>query len=402
MSKIIIVILTTLVLQVNAQQSTDMVLPSSPAFSILNYEPSVVMKPTSNKDLGADILNSFDEQGKLLMNIGLDVSPYWLKSRPTLTREQYLNPGVGQCFIQSLNISAATVKDSITNQNKLGAGIRFKLVNGRPLPEYLKAEKELNTQLNISNIIGGAIAQVGTAIQTRLAAINFIVSNLTALNYSTNLIEQLQQAATARAENFDDSPGGIRNFLTDLNSTVIDSNGALVEKVAHLNKKRTGLIIEIAAATGFNSSSKKSFERGGIWLNASNYFTPSDAWTITARYLFANKDSGINNFDIGFSYIKELNKINIAVEGAFRWYNASIPDINSNNQPITRTEKDFTYRLSAQGSYRIFADVSFNISVGKDFNAPFISSNGFFSVFGFNYSLFRKPAVNLAPVPATN
>ncbi len=69
-----------------AQDETKLTIPSTPAFSILNYEPTSVMKPTSNKDLAADVLNSFDKDGKLLMNLGLEVSPYWLKSRPLPVR----------------------------------------------------------------------------------------------------------------------------------------------------------------------------------------------------------------------------------------------------------------------------------------------------------------------------
>jgi hypothetical protein len=395
----VILFLLVLAQAASAQQETQMSLPSSPAFSILNFEPSTVMKPTSNKDLGADILNSFDENGKLLLNLGLEVSPYWLKSRPTLTRAQYLNPTVSQCFWQSLNLSAATVKDSVTEKNKFGVGLRFKLVNGKPTNDYLEIEKQLNTQLNISNVILGGIANVGETIQTREAAIEFITSTLTELKYSKDVIEGVKNAAEEKATAFDDSKEGIRSFLMDLNSSIIDSNGGLIKKVAELSKKRVGLIIEFAGASGFITSEKKSFDRAGIWINASNYFTPNDAWTLTARYLFANKDSGINNFDMGLSYLKELNKINIAVEGAMRWYRANIPDLNSNNQPITRTEKDFTYRFSVQGSYKIATDISFNISVGKDFNSPFVNSTGFFSIFGINYSLFKSPKVDLSKTP---
>jgi hypothetical protein len=389
-----------LVQTVTAQQETQMTLPSSPAFSILNFEPSTVMRPTSNKDLGADILNSFDENGKLLLNLGLEFSPYWLKSRPTLTRAQYLNPTTGQCFLQSLNVSAATVKDSVTEKNKFGVGVRFKLANGRPTSDYIEMEKRLTTQLNINNVILAAIANVGTTIQSREDAITFISTTLAGLKCNAAIIEAIKNAAEEKAASFDDTPGSIRSFLKDVSTSFIDSNGGLIKKVAELSKKRVGFIFEIAGASGFITSEKKSFDRAGIWVNASNYFTGNDAWTITARYLFANKDSGINNFDVAGSYLKELNKINIAVEGAMRWYRANMPDLNSNNQPITRTEKDFTYRFSVQGSYKIAADISFNISVGKDFNSPFVNSTGFFSIFGLNYSLFKAPKVDLSKTPA--
>ncbi len=77
----------------------------------------------------------------------------------------------------------------------------------------------------------------------------------------------------------------------------------------------------------------------------------------------------------------------------FRWYRASIADINLNNQPILRLDKDFTYRLALQSSYLISEGISINLSVGKDFDSPYFEREGFFSIFGFNYTLFRKVAV---------
>src|SRR5688500_12952053 len=83
--------------------------PSTPAFSILNYEPSSIMRPSNPKDLSADILNSLSRDGKLLMNLGMEVAPYWLKSRSQLTREAYDSATGKQLFFQSLSLSAATV-----------------------------------------------------------------------------------------------------------------------------------------------------------------------------------------------------------------------------------------------------------------------------------------------------
>lgn len=67
-----------------------------------------------------------------------------------------------------------------------------------------------------------------------------------------------------------------------------------------------------------------------------------------------------------------------------------MPALNANNQPITRLEKNFTYRLAVQGSYIISRDISVNLSIGKDFDAPFISGKGVFSILGINYSFFSK------------
>ena len=101
------------------------------------------------------------------------------------------------------------------------------------------------------------------------------------------------------------------------------------------------------------------------------------------------------NFDAGISFLKKADKFNVSFEGMMRWYRADIPDVNASNQPIIRVEKKFTYRLAAQGSYMIAKDISINLSIGKDFDSPFISRSGFFSILGLNYSIFSKEPAKL-------
>lgn len=106
-------------------------------------------------------------------------------------------------------------------------------------------------------------------------------------------------------------------------------------------------------------------------------------------------DTSFNNFDFGVGFLKQTSTYNISAEGMFRWYRAEFPDINIGGARITRVEKDFTYRLAVQGSYIISRDLSLNLSLGKDFNSPFIESSGFFSILGINYSIFNKERVML-------
>jgi len=72
-----------------AQEVSKLTLPSTPAFSILNFEPSAVMRPTNAKSLSTDVLSSFDKDGKLKMDLGLETSPYWLGAHPNLKMNTY-------------------------------------------------------------------------------------------------------------------------------------------------------------------------------------------------------------------------------------------------------------------------------------------------------------------------
>jgi len=373
-----------------AQDISKLTIPNSPAFSILNFEPSAVMRPTNAKSLAADILNSFDKDGKLLMNLGLEIAPYWLKSHPDLDRDNYLNPKTGQAFLQSFSLSAATVKDTSSGENKLGAGFRFKLLNGKPADDELKGvTSELKSKNTILDMINGARAQIGSTIHTKKEAIDKICTNLKSAGTSDNVIATVKKQAETLQDNYGESDADIRNFLDKLTEDRRAAEMGLIKKKSELLYQRKGLILELAGASSYNTTSS-SLEKIGFWGNLSYYVSPDDLFTLTLRYMSQSHDSSLTNFDGGLGFLKKNDKYNISVEAMCRQFKAEIPDININNQPIKRIEKDFTYRLAIEGSYMITEFLSINLSLGKDFDSPFISGSSFFSILGLNYSIFSK------------
>jgi hypothetical protein len=383
-----------------AQDLQSLRAPSTPAFSILNFEPSSILKPSSLKDFGGDIANSFDENGKLKMNLGMEFTPYWLSSRPYLTFEKYTDPKIGQRVLQTLNISAATVRDSINKKNRFGVGIRFQFLNGKPDPEYIKRQNELRRRLALQSIaLAGRQFVISGTIKTVADAKAFFTQFFRNAENEFDSEDQqnLKEIFDNIVDNYTDAT--LKELFEALNQKLNEANSPLISKVLELAKKRNGFFLEFAAATGFSETGKKqTLERAGIWLTASNYYLSGDSWFINTRYQFSNRDTSQNNLDIGFSYAKELKSFSISAEGMLRWYRAEIPDLNINNQPILRLDKDFTYRLALQATYVISTDISFNISMGKDFDSPILNRQGFFSIFGLNYSLFKKVKTRV-PVP---
>ncbi len=379
-----------------AQDFSKLTVPTSPAFSILSFEPSAIMRPTNVKSLATDILNSFDKEGKLKLNLGLEVAPYWLSSHPNLTREQYLRPNTGQTFLQSLSISAASVKDSASGNNKLSAGFRFKLYNGEPVKALEIASAELKSKTTVVSIINGIKNVVdANTINTKQKAIDAIEKALVNKNIDKSIIDKLKKDATAISSDYTDATADIKLFLDKLISVRVDAYAELAKNVSNLLYERKGFIIEFAGASGFNTTNKNSVEKIGFWGNASYCVSPDDLFTITARYMFKNADTASSNIDNGLAFLKKYNQYNISVEYMARFYSAQIPDLNISNEPIKRVEKKFTYRLAAQASYTISKDVSINLSLGKDFDSPFISRSGFFSILGVNYSIFSKEPLKL-------
>jgi hypothetical protein len=385
----------TMLTQAQQQQNNNSIpIPATPAFSILGFEPSSVLRPSSVKDLTADLLHSFDQNGRLLMNMGLEVAPYWLKSRPTLEEKDYLDPTVGQSFLQTLLLSAATVKDSADGKNKLGMGLRFKLANGKVSNAYYEQRDKLIRRANVISAISTARA-LATTFDSREDAIAFLNTTLTEAGYTPEEIQPFIDDALARAKTFNPA-ASITAFLENLNQVTEANNQALVRQTADLQRQRTGFILEVAGAGSFvTSTGDQGFEKAGLWATTSYVTNVENSFNFSMRYLFSNRDTSLNSFDAGLSFAKELPKFTVSIEGMLRWYRSEFDDINSGGQPITRVEKDFTYRFAVQSAYRISKDISVNISLGKDFNTPFINNSGYFSIFGINYSFLNQGKVIL-------
>ena len=241
-----------------AQDLQSLRAPSTPAFSILNFEPSSILKPSSLKDFGGDVVNSFDENGKLKMNLGLELSPYWLSSRPSLSFERYTKPSVGQTILQTLNFSAATVRDSVNNKNKLGAGVRFQILNGKPDPAYLQLQKNLSSRLALQsiaiigrqNVISGEI----TSLKSAKAFFTSFIDDAGSEFDSDDKLKLLD-IFNSLIKNYTDA--NLKEFFEALNVQLNSENSPLVNKVMELAKKRHGFFLEVAAATGFSENKQK-------------------------------------------------------------------------------------------------------------------------------------------------
>ena len=193
------------------------------------------------------------------------------------------------------------------------------------------------------------------------------------------------------ASSFPNSPGGVILFADSLENFMQTYAAALGRQAATLAQQRTGWILEFAGASAFNTVGNNSVERLGAWMNLSRKVSTTDMFTFTARYMWHNSDTLINNFDAGLAYTKNKGKYNFSLEYMLRWSSAQL-------QGSSVKRNDFSYRLAVQAAYMLSSKISINVSLGKDFDTPYISSNAFFSLLGFNYTLFNRQI----PAPATS
>jgi hypothetical protein len=360
-------------------------IPNTPAFSILEYEPSAVMRPNSAKKLSSDIMSSFDADGKLIMNLGMEVSPYWLKSRSELSREEYLDPGLMQLIAQTFTLSAATVKDTISGKNNLGFGLRFEVVKGKVSDEFKKAEAE---ELEVETVIELVLNEGDRDVATLSEAIIRINNAMKVRNISDSRISEVNQYMTTLAKEASMTPDAFFEKLANIYAEISRTNAISIRA---LENQRTGFGLEFAAASSLVAEHAiQKLGRAGVWVNASYYMSPQDAWTITARQMWSSRDTTSVNTDVGLSYIRQEKEFNVSLEALARWYRTEVPDINQAGNSILSLEKEFTYRVAAQLSYTLSKEISVNLSVGKDFQDTQFQRSGVFSILGLNYSLWRE------------
>ena len=72
----------------------DLRTPTSPAFTLLGIAPTDIERPTTPRAFAVSLLSALrDGDGSLLpRDFALEVAPYWLVQRPTLSFTAYSNP----------------------------------------------------------------------------------------------------------------------------------------------------------------------------------------------------------------------------------------------------------------------------------------------------------------------
>ena len=159
---------------------------------------------------------------------------------------------------------------------------------------------------------------------------------------------------------------------------------------------RKGFLCEIAAASSFStyvSNTPDKIDKYGVWSTLSYKDKPNEDFLLTGRFFRTTGDTVKTSFDLGLSYVKDFTNFNFSIEGILRSSNMEYDDINSNNDPIRRIEKDFTYRLAITGQYKVNEFIYFNISLGTTYAQPFQSEGQFFSTAGLNFNLFKPLAI---------
>jgi hypothetical protein len=289
-----------------AQQPTHFETPATPAFTILNFEPVSVLRPSSPSELRANVLSFFDKDGKFIPNMGIEVSPYWLQSNPTLTKKNYLNPSPIQSIKQTFSMSFATVKDSAAGPERLGAGFKFQPYSGKTSLDE-RANAALGKQLLLINYAAAVRGFINDAlIKTLDETINAIVS-LIKKDYGERAAKYYEREFKERAKNYLNTKDDLISFVEDLISTFNDKSVQI-----DVPRIRTGFLWEIAGAISFPNAKKegkKEVQKYGLWTTLSYKNQPSEDFLLTFRYLQKSGDTLNTSLDMGVKLCSRFFKL---------------------------------------------------------------------------------------------
>lgn len=404
--------------------------PSTPAFTLLGLSPTNVSRPTLTKPFLMSLANGLDGKS-LASDVAVEVTPYWWKSRPGLTYEEYYglnkekaSANIPDQIARTLALSFATSDaapnvDSIDSRY-LAAGLRFQVLNGKPSGEFTQTYKDLQyNELLKRETIGDL------QLKARLNAVS---------SYSDlkNKVRSSVHSLILTNDNFNTVSGEKKtvyeNAVVDYVSSSIqeweglefnkDSAIVLLEKerggltdtvnetlIKMQGMSRVGWLLEFAGAASLLAPTNKiDYTIGHDWAY----------WgTLTYRFDKVEGNKKVNDFnlmlrvggnfqhpgnsnqDLGLSWVTIGDNHSLTLEGIFRNYHTFIDITATDGKVYEVSETSTTWRFALAYQYQFSETVNISITAGKDFENSVISAGGVFSLVNLNLAIPSKQILSV-------
>ncbi|MGY3088406.1 hypothetical protein ACVWYF_001439 [Hymenobacter sp. UYAg731] len=419
---------------------TDLHTPTAPGFVLLGIEPTSIDKPTTPSAFATSLQSAITATG-VRPGYSMEVAPYWLVSRPSLTLDEYRNPTVRQNISQTFSLSFATSSLAKVGTG-MGIGARVQLFSGHIPPDKLadsNARKclEIFARDGVRNEISVAVvdnetdtdALTGTLpltdndIVTKHDSLRRAVARHIRLRITKNrpaIQANIKSSSTCSALSDDDLARVITQYMevciqdltiqyagpiatrADLRAWVNHlKDETIANKVVQqvitnevsLDKNRSGFLWDFAAATvlAFPESTwgNSSFQRWGAWTTI-GYDTGDLDLLAVGRFLnpVGTPDSA-RTLDVGIklNYGTSTSKFKIGGEVLFRQYRRDKTiDAGSGFFEVHKLRKN-TERFDVNINYKFSDTISITSTIGKNFNEMFVNTNNLLTIFGIQYNV---------------
>ncbi len=436
----------------------ELTTPLSPAFNIIDVEPSSVNKPSSPKAVISD-LRGLIENGRLKPGVAIEFSPYWLRSRPNLSFQKYVNANPLQSIIQNSSLSIATgnmIQGVDTLGEKLGIGYRTIIVQGNCSDEAGKwlamnhLLTELGDQLDVdtngitvlsSNVKGFDNQQKALAtpnpnwlpsefIKSKIISdLEKVIGNRKVPKKTDKYYQEKSLGNRSIEEVFSEAIEYINEDLKsgyfneeDKKTTLSEKEGiitaALTRWIGHFQSEEaeimeaygqcfsspSGFSMDIASAAGLRSPNNEflNFHQAGVWTNMS-YRKPSSSFSFTWMLRYLNKqfnDTTSNSFDVGIE-IKWEHDIN---KDKSRKVSIAVEGIGRYQLfdyagvAPTNEPNAFDYRTAINFRMSVNKYLGFTVDLGKNFDTNRWYQGTLLSTIGIEVGFPTKQKFNAAEV----
>lgn len=318
-------------------QLSDLEVPVSPAFMLLDVGATVIERPGTAKAFALGIVNSVSENGGLPQNYAVEFTPYWFFRHPELSSLKYLGYNASTdrqsifCNIPKGALSLAMVqsKDSLFSTQNISFGFRTNLITVRRKAD-IEALKTANKML-------------------------------------VNKLKDQQQRLFSNPDILRlrvDDPALFEQKVREFYAIEELNNVGEKNQIAEVVTRRPLFAVDVAAAINMvfkeEEFSSRKTGRAGVWLTG-NYAQPLKSKTqeqenylniyVLTRYLNDNMGSkSINSWDAGGKVELEFQRISFAYEYIFR-----------------NTEMDNTFRSSGEVRYKLSSSLNVSGAFGRNF-----------------------------------
>jgi hypothetical protein len=366
--------------------------PVSPGFEILGVAPTAIERPTTPRALALGLLSASSNGSVLPRDYAVEVAPYWLRPRPTLTFAQYVAPTVAQSIAQSFGISFATARGggvgvgSDTGATRLGVGVRAMFNAGRPSARLL------------------ALDDTHDAMQrTRIPTIRTLADAMDAADSLEGVVASATASGDASAVAAARTAlRGARERIDDVQHTLdvqADSMRRLALAMGDERSERVGFFTQAAAAlaASFPGSTVEGgkLTRAGAWGTAGYRLEhPHLDVIVLARYLRQTTGAEASAFDAGARLVWMSGPFGLSGELVHR-------------AASTETETGVASSVAGEGALRtsnravaslelkLRDDLYVSTSFGQDHATGTDDRHPLVAILGLHVQLGAKPSVVL-------
>jgi hypothetical protein len=344
MKNLIKIVICLFVVSAYSQDETikikDLEMPNSPAFTILDYSPTIISNPKTTQELTLSLINSVNSSNGIPTNYALEFTPFWTFSGENKSLKSYLD-GENKEIIckpyKNLSISIASVKkDSIQN---VSFGIRT----------------------NIITINNKKVQELTQSLNDKLKFINKLID----AKFNYELAKNKVESGSDEDKKLDKM---ILNGISQ-DEALKELSEELYLKLDEIKnlKSKPQFSIDIASAYNhfFDNKEFKSgkFGRFGTWatLNENICFTKNSK-NYFSLYQYARFLVNETNYDeTTMSYVKDKS-LDLGLKAEFQF-----SDLTIGYEYVLRTSEKENYRSVGNIKYKVNDNIILNGGFGKNF-----------------------------------